>query len=94
MDAQVVQLNDRARLLQEEAMAEVAQETNRSLRLLTVMSALMLPGTLVAGLFGMNVPGVPFEDARWGFAAAVALAGIGTAAFLWLMIRAGLIGRP
>lgn len=80
---------DRAKLLQEEIAAELADQSNRSLRALTVMTALMLPGTLVVGFFGMNTTGMPFEGPPWGTLAATGT-GIGlTVIFYRIMARAG-----
>ena len=53
----------------------IGSATNRSLSLLTVASTLLLPPTLVAGLFGMNVAGLPWSQDRHGFWIVVALCG-------------------
>jgi zinc transporter len=71
LDHEVVELRDRSRLLQEELAARVSEQTNRHLRLLAVLTALFLPPTLIAGLFGMNLPGAPFSGAPAGFWIAV-----------------------
>lgn len=90
LDREIVMINDRARLLQEEMAAELADESNRSLKAMAVMSALLLPGTLVVGIFGMNTAGLPFTQGDSGFWWAVGL-GIGaTATFYWLLRRAGI----
>jgi zinc transporter len=69
-------INERGRIAQDQAAALAAEETNRRLLVLSVISAAMLPASLVAGIFGMNVggvPGVPAETAAmgWGFAMAM-----------------------
>lgn len=90
LDREIVMVNDRARLLQEEMAAELADESNRSLKAMAVMSALLLPGTLVVGVFGMNTAGLPFSHGETGFGWAMAL-GIGaTGMFYWLLRRAGI----
>jgi Mg2+ and Co2+ transporter CorA len=71
-------LAERALLAQDTLDSAAAEETNRRLFVLSVISAAMLPASLVAGIFGMNVggvPGVPVEgaEAGWGFAMAMAL---------------------
>ncbi len=71
LDHEVVELRDRARLLQDELGARVAEETNRHLQLLAVLTALFLPPTLIAGLFGMNLDGAPFIGSPHGFWIAV-----------------------
>jgi len=60
-------LSDRARLLYEEIGSRVADNTNRSLSALTVISTLLLPPTFVAGAFGMNVGGIPWAQSAHGF---------------------------
>lgn len=90
LDREIVMINDRARLLQEEMAAELADESNRSLKVMAVMSALLLPGTLVVGIFGMNTSGLPFTHGESGFWWAMGL-GIGaTGTFYWLLRRAGI----
>ncbi|MER9827075.1 hypothetical protein NKJ51_01525 [Mesorhizobium sp. M0134] len=78
LDREVVMINDRARLLQEELAAELADESNRSLKALAVMSALLLPGTLIVGIFGMNTGGLPFAESPSGFFLAMLLAACST----------------
>ncbi len=57
----------RARLLQDELMAKLTAQTNRLLYLLSVMTAVLLPMTIISGLFGMNVGGLPFFGDNSGF---------------------------
>jgi zinc transporter len=70
-------LGERARLAQDALNTAAAEEANKRLLVLSVISAAMLPATLVSGIFGMNVggvPGVPGEGGmEWGFAMALAL---------------------
>lgn len=83
------QVYERAKLLQEELAALVAEQTGARLYVLSVLSAVLLPMTLVTGVFGMNVAGVPGvpggegDPAAFGLTMlAVAAAGIGMLAFL------------
>ena len=64
---------ERVKLLQEELAALVGEQTGRTLFILTVVTVLALPINLVAGLFGMNVGGVPFSGHRHGFFVVVAV---------------------
>lgn len=64
---------ERARIAQDEMASIVAEQTNRRLFVLSVISAAMLPASLVAGIFGMNVGSVPGVDQDWGFAMAMTL---------------------
>lgn len=84
-----VTVNDRARLLQEEVAAELADESNRSLKALAVMSALLLPGSLIVGIFGMNTAGLPLTQTSGGFELALMVAAAATGLFYWLLLRAG-----
>jgi zinc transporter len=60
-------LVERVRLLQEEAAAHIAEQNNRILFLLTLVTVLALPFNVVGALFGMNVGGIPFGTDRHGF---------------------------
>lgn len=58
---------DRARQLQDERGARLAETTNRNLYVLSIFTAVFLPMTLVTGVFGMNVAGLPGVDSPHGF---------------------------
>jgi len=60
-------LVERIRLLQEELAALINEQNNRILFVLTVVTVLALPFNLVAGLFGMNVGGIPFPSSGTAF---------------------------
>jgi len=66
--ADLASLQERAHALQDEFNARQTALTNRRLMLLSVMSAVLLPPTLITGIFGMNVDGLPLKDASpYGF---------------------------
>src|SRR6266403_1357093 len=60
-------LVERVKQLQEELAAVVNEQTNRTLFVLTLVTVLALPINLVAGLFGMNVGGIPLAQHPYGF---------------------------
>jgi len=60
-------LVERVELLQQELAAQVNEQTNRTLFVLTAVTVLALPTNMVAGLFGMNVGGIPFAGRAHGF---------------------------
>lgn len=64
-------LQDRARLLHEEIDSKISSETNRHLYILSIMTAFLLPPTLVTGFFGMNTGGLPFAGEHFGTLLAV-----------------------
>jgi zinc transporter len=66
-------LVERIKLLQEEISALADETTSNTLFVLTVVTVLALPINLIAGLFGMNVGGIPLGDNRHGFFVVVAL---------------------
>lgn len=81
-------LQERARLLKDEISANVAIDINRSLYILSLVSALLLPPSLIFGLFGVNVGGLPFTASGLGFAVVLAL-GLLSSAFVYLLMRRG-----
>jgi magnesium transporter len=71
-----------------------AERLNEVMKVLTVFSAIFLPLTLVAGIYGMNFEQMPELDEGWAYPttlATMAVIGIG----LWLyFVRRGFIGGP
>jgi zinc transporter len=67
LDRDIVAMRERAHMLQEEVALKIAEDTNRSLYLLTIITTFFLPASLVAGIFGMNVKNLPFTDINSGF---------------------------
>jgi zinc transporter len=93
VDHDVVEVRDRARLLQEEITLKLAEQTNRHLHVLSILTALLLPPALVAGLFGMNLGGMPFLAGGHGFWWAVAVALLTSGIALWVLRRMGVLRR-
>ena len=89
LDHEIVEIRDRARLLQEEITALTAEETNRHLHVLAILTTLFLPPTLITGMFGMNVKGLPFTDNEDAFLWAAALMAASAVAVYLLMRRVG-----
>ncbi len=80
-------LQERIKLLQEEVAAGVNEATGRSLFMLTVMTVLALPINILAGLFGMNVGGIPFADHPHGFWIIAAMILLFAGAATWWVAR-------
>ncbi len=80
-------LQERIKLLQEEIAANVNEDNNRSLFVLTVVTVLALPINILAGLFGMNVGGIPLAEDRHGFWVVVAIVLSFTAIAAWAAFR-------
>lgn len=58
---------EHCQFLLEELRAQVEEETNRNLYVLTMFSVIFLPATLIASIWGMNVGGIPFSGSPNGF---------------------------
>jgi zinc transporter len=80
-------LLERVKLLQEEIASELNRQNNRSLFLLTVFTVLALPINIIAGLFGMNVGGIPLNQDDHGFWTIVGVVAAFTAPTLWIVLR-------
>jgi zinc transporter len=84
---EIAELYERAKLLQEELAARLAENTGRNLYVLSILTAVLLPMTLVTGIFGMNVPDLPglhSEGAFWRIMLLIFASGAATlAAFFW-----------
>ncbi|WP_457282132.1 transporter [Polaromonas sp. P5_D5] len=81
------ELKERIKLLQEEIAAQVSEETNRSVFILTMVTVLALPINIVAGLLGMNVGGIPLAEHPHGFMVIVGIIGVFTAFAAWYVYR-------
>jgi len=80
-------LQERIKLLQEELVALQAERTGRSLFLLTVFIVLALPINIGAGLFGMNVGGIPWANAAHGFWIVTGALAVVMLATVWWVFR-------
>ncbi|MBI1892044.1 MAG: transporter [Burkholderiales bacterium] len=83
----MVALQERIKLLQEEIAAQINDENNRSLFVLTAVTVLALPINIVSGLLGMNVGGVPLAKDDGGFWIIVALVAAVTLTAGWIVVR-------
>lgn len=86
LDADVAGVQTQLRLLREELDIQESQRTNQNLYILSIVTALMLPATLVTGIFGMNTGGLPFAQGPWGTFHATALAA-SAAAITYALLR-------
>ncbi len=71
-----------------------AEQMNEVMKVLTVFSAIFMPLTLIAGIYGMNFQHMPELDEPWAYGSVlVAMFLIGTG--LWVyFVRRGFIGGP
>ncbi len=82
-------LQERIKLLQEEIAAMLNERNSKSLYTLTVFTVVALPINLIAGLFGMNVAGIPLAEHQHGFWLVVLLVACVTSFAFWLIGRRG-----
>ena len=93
LDHEMVALRDRSHLLQEEVSLRMADQTNRNLQVLAIVTTVFLPASLIASIFGMNVGGLPLVADRAGFVWVLLLL-VGVSAFVfWLLKRSGILRR-
>ncbi|MCY1353426.1 Cobalt/magnesium transport protein CorA [compost metagenome] len=67
----------------------VAHRTNRTMRMLTLITALFMPLTLITGIFGMNFERMPWLQAPDGFWWSIGLMGavVVVLGALWAVAR-------
>lgn len=84
---EIAELYERAKLLQEELASRLAENTGRNLYVLSILTAVLLPMTLVTGIFGMNVqdlPGLHSDGTFWRIMLLIFASGGATlAALFW-----------
>lgn len=93
IEREVIAAQTQLRLLREELDLQAGQQTNENVYLLSVITALFMPATLVTGFFGMNTGGLPLAREGGGTALAMIVAILCSLA-TWLLLRMmGLIRR-
>ena len=80
-------LQERIKLLQEEIVASIGERTGRTVFVLTAVTVLALPVNMVAGLFGMNVGGIPYAQDPEGFWIVVGVVAFFSAVAAWMVFR-------
>ncbi len=93
LDQEVIAVQERARLLQDEISARLSEESARNLNALSVLTAVFLPATLVTGIFGMNTTALPFANSAHGSAWAIGVGFVAAALTYWVLRRIGVIRR-
>jgi len=78
---------ERTMVLREEFLAQLAQEQNSRMYVLSVVAAIFLPLTFVTGLLGMNVGGLPGLESPWGFLGSVVIMITAAVALLFFFRR-------
>jgi len=80
-------VRERSAVLQDELLNQVSLRMSKTMYLLSVVAALILPPSFIATLFGMGVGGVPGAAGSGGFWVIVILLAVLIAAELWFFRR-------
>lgn len=86
LDYEFSAIYERARLLQDEIAGRMTAITNRRLFTLSILTACLLPSTLVTGFFGMNTKDMPFQTGDGGTWYALMLV-IAAGALTWWLLK-------
>jgi zinc transporter len=85
IDGDITSVLGQLRLVRDEIDSQQEQRTNQNLYLLSIMTALMLPTTLVTGIFGMNTGDLPLTG--HGGTVAASLLMLATAGGTYALLR-------
>jgi zinc transporter len=91
LDHTIVEMRERSRLLQEELHLKIEEQANDNIRVLSVLTAVLLPPTLITGIFGMNTKGLPFTELDTAFLWASLLMLLSSFAAYLIMKRIGIV---
>lgn len=81
-------VQERARLLSDQLSGRLMEATNRNLYMLSIVTTIFLPMTLVTGIFGINLGGLPGTQEPFGFWWGVAIM-LALGAATLIMLRRG-----
>jgi len=79
-------LEENIKDLYQQFLLTIQDRTGNRLKILTILSAIFLPLTLIAGIYGMNFENMPEVDTRYGYYAILVLmglVGVGMLAFFY-----------
>jgi zinc transporter len=80
-------IRDRTTILHEDLTAQIAERISRTSNRLTAIAAIFLPPSLLAGMFGMNLQGIPGSQHYLSFAGVVGILAVVMALEYWLLRR-------
>jgi zinc transporter len=80
-------IRNRAAVTHEELASRLAQQTNRTMYMLSIVAAIFLPLGLLTGLLGINVGGMPGTDTPWAFWIVCAFLGVITVVEVIILSR-------
>ena len=80
-------IRDRTSILHDDLSTVISERIARNSNRLAALAALLLPPSVVAGLFGMNVGGIPGVNDTWAFVIIVALVAVTSVITLYVLKR-------
>ncbi|MFB9952232.1 CorA family divalent cation transporter [Rhizobium puerariae] len=80
-------IRDRTGILHDDLSTVIGERIARNSNRLAALAALLLPPSVVAGLFGMNVGGIPGVNDTWAFLIIVVFVAAISAGTLWVLKR-------
>ncbi|MEE4637260.1 MAG: zinc transporter ZntB [Wenzhouxiangella sp.] len=84
-------LRERSMIVQDELIHRSSQRMERTMYILTMVAAVMLPLGFLTGLLGINVGGMPGVDSQWAFAIVVILCLAIAIGEIWFLRRKRLL---
>jgi len=88
LDHEAAAIQDRGRFLQDEIAAKLATEANRHLHALSILTSVLLPPTLIVGIFGMNIDHLPLIHSDMAFLWIILISVVSGIAALLVLRRA------
>ena len=85
----LAQMENRLRDLRQHQSQCLQESTNRRLNMLAILSAMYLPPTLIAGIYGMNVQGIPITKLSNGYLLVILFMASVVLGHLWFFYRRG-----
>lgn len=80
-------LRERATVTQEELDNRLAEQMNKTMYVLSIVAGIFLPLSLLTGIFGINVGGMPGVDSPWAFRIFCVVLAVVAALQVWLFKR-------
>ena len=82
-------MEERLRDLREHQMQFLQESTNRRLNMLAIVSAIYMPATLIAGIYGMNFDNIPITHVPYGYVVVMSIMAAVVVGQLWFFHRRG-----
>jgi magnesium transporter len=85
----LAQMESRLRDLRQHLQQCLQESTNRRLNMLAILSAIYMPATLIAGIYGMNFEHIPITQLPYGYFIVLLIMAALVLGQLWFFYRRG-----